>query len=109
MDESEIPEWASDRHIVNGGEHYCAHCIRHRDELVGIEVDKVVRMATWMGVNWEDGVEERISCPECESSGHIRTKLMSKHIERTRFVKDGAAAFEDALAEADRKALGDPA
>lgn len=108
MDRDEVPDWASERHIVNGETHFCAHCLRDGEQ-VEIELREIVRMATWPGVNWIDGVEERVRCPNCGHSGHIRTKLMSEWSDRTRFVKDGVAAYEDAMAEAERNTLGEAA
>jgi len=94
----DIPDWASERHIGNGETCLCAHCLKHEGEEVEVDVIDTNRLATWMGVNWEDGFVEKVECPECGYSGQIKTKLMDSYRERTRFVKDGVAAFEDALA-----------
>lgn len=91
------PEWASDQHIGNGGDCLCAHCLRDGTE-TEVEVIDTQRMASWMGVNWEDGFVEKVECPECGSTGQIKTKLMDGYHEHTRFVKDGVAAYEDTLA-----------
>jgi Zn ribbon nucleic-acid-binding protein len=95
----EPPEWASDQHIGNGGTCWCAHCLRYQDEQVEVEVTDTKRLATWMGVNWEDGFVEIVECPNCGHSGKLKTKLMNEYRERTKFHKERVAAFEDALAE----------
>ena len=95
----EPPDWADDRHIIHGETQWCAHCLKREEEMVELVVTENARMATWMGVNWDDGFEERVECPECGGTGHIRTKLMSSFREQTDFVKDGAAAWQSAEAQ----------
>jgi len=34
----EIPDWASDRHIGNGENHLCAHCLKQAGREVEVEV-----------------------------------------------------------------------
>jgi len=89
---NEPPSWADDRHIIHGETQWCAHCLNENERRVELVVTKNARMATWMGVNWEDGFEEHVECPACGSTGHIRTKLMDRFNEETKFIKDGAAA-----------------
>lgn len=94
----EPPEWADNRHIGNGGTCWCAHCLKDDQREVEVEATDTKRLGTWMGVNWEDGFVEKVECPECGYTGQIKTKLMDTDRERTRFVKDGVAAYESALA-----------
>lgn len=91
-DSNSPPEWADNRHISNGTSNYCFYCLRDDNKEVKLEVEKTARLATWMGVNWEDGFEERVRCPECERMGQITTKLMNERTEKTRFSTGGAAA-----------------
>lgn len=56
-------------------------------------VEEENRLATWMGVNWKDGYEEVVRCPECEKRGQITTKLMDIQTGWTRFIRLGAAAI----------------
>jgi len=86
------PDWASDQHIGNDGTCYCAHCQKYQDDTVEVEVIDTNRMATWMGVNWEDGFVEKVECPKCGHTGQIKTKLMNSYRESTRIAKDGVAA-----------------
>lgn len=93
----EPPEWASSQHIGNGGTCYCANCLKQDDAQVRVLVTDTKRLATWMGVNWDDGFIENVECPKCGRTGQIKTKLMNESRGSTRFVKDGIAAFESAI------------
>jgi hypothetical protein len=93
------PEWASDSHIGNGGTHHCHHCFTEGDGCHELEVQDNQYLATWRGVNWENGFEEKVECPNCGRSGQLKTKLMDSHRERTKFIQLGAAA--PVTAEAD--------
>lgn len=88
----EPPDWASDQHIGNGGTHYCHHCFTDTGECHELEIVDAKRLATWRGVNWEDGFEETVECPNCGRSGQIKTKLMNSYRETTRFSQLSAAA-----------------
>lgn len=88
----EPPEWASDQHVFYGVEYICAHCYKHEDRTVELEIDSTKRIATWMGVNWEDGFVEKLECPECGYTGQVKTKLMNEYREDTKFVRTGVAA-----------------
>jgi hypothetical protein len=81
------PDWASDAHLHDSENTRLSHCCG-----VPLEVEETHRLATWMGVNWEDGYEEIVRCPECNKRGQITTKLMNKRSERTRFSALGSAA-----------------
>ena len=89
---SDIPEWAHSEHIGNGETCYCAHCQKYDDEDVVVTVTDTNRLATWMGVNWEDGFVETVACPQCGYTGQIKTKLLNKSTEQTKLVKNGVAA-----------------
>lgn len=88
----EPPEWASDSHIGKGGTHHCHHCFTNGNGSHELEVQDTNRLATWRGVNWEDGFEEKVECPNCGRTGQLKTKLMDSFRERTKFVQLGVAA-----------------
>lgn len=89
---SHKPDWADERHIDNGNSVLCHDCLLDGEE-IALEVEDEKRLATWMGVNWEDGYKEVVRCPQCDKRGQITTKLMNERTERTRFSRLGAAAI----------------
>lgn len=88
------PEWAKDRHMVDYVEYRCAHCLRD-GKIVELELEKSQMEPGWMGVNWENTYCERVKCPECGHSGHIRSRKMKKSYKGVKFVRDGVAADPD--------------
>lgn len=89
---TDAPNWIDSRHIAAGSSVDCRNCG------TTLTVNKTARLATWMGVNWEDGYVEHLTCPDCSSHGKLTTKLMNERTGEIRFTRS-RAAYPSAAAE----------